>query len=141
MPTKEELLKKQFGEEFAKKYEEHAQEERQKQLRRLTAEEKAEVLEVTKTMDPAVGKALWGERDVLLVEVPNKVTRRVLSSGAVSTPLIWTGRWVSCLFNNVEVVEDLIEGDLAFAVGKFTEKEVEGVTYPNMRVIDIVKME
>jgi len=143
-------LARAFGDEFARIYNARLQEIRAKALR-LTDEEKEKIKQYVKENKEQLlnnnAHIPYDRYDLVLVVTPNSedaLKRTVFQSGAVAvnaTTIASQSGWISLVFNDASITNDLELNTAYIAVGKLSEKVMDdGSTRLRMNVYDLIKL-
>jgi hypothetical protein len=152
-PTTQEAsnpLARAFGDEFARKYNAKLQEIRAKALR-VTPEEKEKIKRfVQENREQLLDNNAhipYNRYDLVLVVTPdneNTLKRTVFQSGAIAVnvkTIASQNGWISLVFNDKNLANDLELSTAYIAVGKLTEKIMDnGSIRLRMTVYDLIKL-
>lgn len=135
----DEQMKSFFGDGF-NEYQAASAEAKKSALKKLTEDEKKEIIALIK-QNPKDAKVTYKGMDALLLQAPpTNLTRRQMQNGVSISMLHKSAVWISCIFLDTVTAETVQEGVYYIALGKFTEKEKEGVKYHNINVHDIYRL-
>jgi flavoprotein len=143
-------LARVFGDEFARIYNSRLQEIRAKALR-LTDEEKKKIKQyIQENKEQLLNNNAYmpyDKYDLVLVVTPsteNALKRTVFQSGATAvnaTTIASQSGWISLVFNDANLTNDLELNTAYIAVGKLSERVMDdGSTRLRMTVYDLIKL-
>ena len=135
----DEQLQSFFGDGF-KDYQQASAEAKKSSLKKLTEDEKKEIIALIK-QNPKDAKVTYKGMDAYLLQAPpTNLTRRQMQNGVSISMLHKSAVWISCMFLDTVTAEAVQEGVYYIAFGKFKENEKEGVKYQNMNIHDIYRL-